>query len=76
MQRERIAPASLLGAPFSLVTSGVRDDHKRRQTALLSAVADENVEIHNHLTRPDAGQPPGSRSGASSCRSEASDHAA
>ena len=46
------------GAPFSLVVNGVRDDRKRRLTALLNAVADENVEVHIHLVRQDATLPP------------------
>jgi len=85
---DRIGPAALLGAdssvmgvlrmtgaPFSLVTNRVRDGHKRRLAAFLNAVADENVEVHIHLVRHDPTLPPASRGGASSCRSEASDHA-
>ncbi len=85
---DRIGPAALVsadssvmgvlrmtGAPFSLVTNGVCDDHKRRLAAFLNAVADENVEVHIHLVRHDPTLLPASRGGASSCRSKASDHA-
>jgi len=34
------------GTPFSLVTNGERDGHKRRLVAFLNTVADENVEAH------------------------------
>ena len=85
---DRIGPAAPLGAdssvmgaprmpgaPFSLVVNGVRNDRKRRLTALLNAVADENVEVHIHLVKHDATLPPAQHGGASSCRSKASDHA-
>jgi len=84
---ERIGPATLLdadssvmgvlrmpGAPFSLVPKAARDGHMRRLAAFLNAVADENVEVHIRLVRHDATLPPASRGGASSCRSEGSDH--
>ena len=48
------------GAPFSLVTNGERNGHKRRLTAFLNAAADENVEIHVHLVKHDATLPPAS----------------
>ncbi len=85
---DHIGPAALLGAdssvigalrmtgtPFSLVTNGVRDGHKRHLAALLNAVADENVEVRIPLVKHDATLPPASRGGVSSCRSKASDHA-
>src|SRR4051794_14074371 len=34
------------GAPFALVMNGQRNAYKRRLTAFLNAVADENVEVY------------------------------
>ena len=75
---DHIGPATLLcsddslmgvlrmpGAPFSLVMNGERNGHKRRLTAFLNAVADENVEVHIHLVKHDATLPPASHGSAS-----------
>src|SRR5208282_5247451 len=45
------------GAPFSTVMNGQRNGYKRRLTAFLNAVADENVEVHIHLAKHDATLP-------------------
>lgn len=46
------------GACFSLVMNRLRNSYKRRLTAFLNAVADENVEVHIHLVKHDARLPP------------------
>jgi type IV secretion system protein VirB4 len=48
----------LPGAPFALVMNGQRNANKRRLTAFLNAIADENVEVHIHLVKHDATLPP------------------
>ena len=45
------------GAPFALVMNSQRNAHKRRLTAFLNAIADENVEVHIHLVKHDAALP-------------------
>jgi type IV secretion system protein VirB4 len=45
------------GAPFALVMNSQRNAHKRRLTAFLNAIADENVEVHIHLVKHDATLP-------------------
>ena len=68
---DHIGPATLLcsddsvmgtlrmpGAPFALALNGGRNGNKRRLTAFLNAVADENVEVHIHLVKHDATLPP------------------
>ena len=45
------------GAPFALVMNSQRNAHKRRLTAFLNAIADENVEVHIHLVKHDSALP-------------------
>ena len=74
---DHIGPATLLccddsvlgvlrmpGAPFALEMNGKRNGDKRRLTAFLNAVADENVEAHLHLVKHDATLPPASHGDA------------
>lgn len=46
------------GAPFALVMHSQRNAYKRRLTAFLNAIADENIEVHIHLVKHDATLPP------------------
>ena len=53
-----LAVLRMPGACFSLVMNRQRNSYKRRLTAFLNAIADENVEVHIHLVKHDATLPP------------------
>ena len=54
----RMATLRMPGPCFSLVMNRQRNSNKRRLTAFLNAVADDNVEVHIHLVKHDTTLPP------------------